>query len=84
MLQGLSRRQVARVLQVRTKRVYEALQVNDRDRLHAGMAVLIGGVLAKRCFACGVTKELQRFPVRSERASGCESWCIACRGGRED
>lgn len=84
MLQGLNRRQVARVLRVRTKRVYEALPVNDRDLLHSGRLVKIGGVLAKRCFGCGVTKELARFPANSERASGCESRCIACRGGRED
>lgn len=49
-----------------------------RSAVPAGEVVKIGRILAKRCPACGTTKELEAFNVRNRASSGCASECSAC------
>jgi len=77
LVRGLSRRQVARKLHCRVDAIYEACPTTNLDRLRAGQAVNIGGLLAKRCKACGVTKMLECFYV-DDTASGCAATCMQC------
>lgn len=77
LLAGMNRTQIARRQHVRAETVYQALPVTDLDKLKAGQAVSIGGILAKRCRACGVTRMLDRFYV-DDTASGCGANCLSC------
>lgn len=53
-----TRRNVAKMLEVRETLIYEALPVVQFDHYRRGMMVMIGGILAKKCFTCGVAREL--------------------------
>lgn len=78
--QGITRKKVARAMRYRDADFYAAFPVTDMDKLRSGQAVQIGKILAKRCRACGVTKELSKFYARAT-LSGCDSRCFDC-GGR--
>lgn len=48
------------------------------------MAIIeIGGILAKRCKGCGVTKEIDRFHSDANSKDGCSSHCADCRNARK-
>lgn len=48
------------------------------------MAVIeIGGILAKRCKGCEVTKEIDRFHSDASSNDGCSSHCADCRNARK-
>lgn len=75
--QGITRKKVARAMHYRDADFYASFPVTDMDRLRSGQSVQIGKILAKRCRACGVTKELSKFYARST-LSGCDSRCFDC------
>jgi len=77
LLGGMSRTRIARRQHVRAETIYQALPVTDLDKMRAGQAVSIGGILAKRCRVCGVTKMLEKFYV-DDTASGCGPNCLSC------
>lgn len=78
MLDGATREQAAAACGISSRSAFRHAPVTDRDRLHAGMMVNIGGILARRCAQCEVTKRLDDFPPRSSNASGCGSTCLRC------
>lgn len=59
--------------------VYQALPLQDIDRLSQGQMVAIGGILAKKCLQCGTARELERFWANPSAASGCRETCDVCR-----
>lgn len=73
-----TRRNVAKMLEVRETLIYEALPVVQFDHYRRGMMVMIGGILAKKCFTCGVARELEHFQA-SNNKSGCRPNCTYCR-----
>ena len=77
LIRGLSRVQAARTLKCRVDAIYQVCPTTNLDRLRAGQAVNLGGILVKRCRACGVTKMLQRF-YADDTASGCGAICMQC------
>lgn len=77
LLSGFNRLQVSLTLQCRVAAIYKACPVTDLDRLRAGQAVNLGGILVKRCKACEVTKMLERF-YADDTASGCGAICMQC------
>jgi len=59
--------------------VYQALPLDDVDLYQRGQMVNIGGVLAKKCLACGTARELERFQSNPSAKSGCRETCDVCR-----
>lgn len=45
--------------------------------------VNIGGVLAKRCSGCWVTKKIEQFHDDASKASGMRSHCVVCMSRRK-
>lgn len=74
-----SRVKVARLYGVRSDTIYKMLPLNDVMRSMSGQMVNIGGILAKRCSLCGVTRELEQYWVNDNKVSGCDGPCKACR-----
>lgn len=74
-----SRRRVASLYGVSHGAVYSALPVTDFDRYLRGMAVIIGGVLVKRCADCLVARKLEDYWANSSNKSGCRQTCSHCR-----
>lgn len=72
------RMRLARALQVSYAILTRMLPVNDCERMRAGQMVSIGGILAKRCSRCLVTKKVEEFHNDRNVASGCSSHCIDC------
>lgn len=73
-----TRRNVAKMLEVRETAIYEALPTIQFDHYRRGMAVNIGGIEAKKCLSCGVARELDYF-LASNNKSGCRPDCTYCR-----
>lgn len=74
-----SRCRVARLYGVSPGAVYSALPVTDFDRYLRGMAVVIGGVLVKRCADCLVARKLEDYWANPSSKSGCRQTCSHCR-----
>lgn len=73
-----SRDNVARLYDVHPKCVFRELPLRDIDTLLRREMVNIGGILAKRCRACGVTRELEHY-LSDKSRSGCGPDCDSCR-----
>lgn len=73
-----SRADVATLYGVGARLIFERLPLRDIDTLRKGEMVNIGGVLAKRCRVCHVTRQLEDFRAAVTR-SGCGSECKHCR-----
>jgi hypothetical protein len=73
-----NRKAVAELYGVGHVTVYQALPVTDIDYYHRGQMVSIGGILAKKCFVCGVARELERFLANPAAKSGCRETCDEC------
>lgn len=59
--------------------VYQALPTEDIDLYQRGQMVSIGGIMAKKCLACGTARELEKFWANPSAASGCRETCDSCR-----
>jgi len=77
-----SRDAVAKHWRIAQGSVYQALPVIAYDHYRRGMMVNIGGVLAKKCWKCGVARELEHFWGNSASKSGCREMCTFCRSNR--
>ncbi|BCP56224.1 hypothetical protein K32_48410 [Kaistia sp. 32K] len=55
----------------------------EMKALRAGRMVNIGGVLAKRCSGCWVTKKIEQFHDDASKASGMRSHCVVCMSRRK-
>lgn len=73
-----SREDVAKLYGVHHKCVFRQLPMRDIDSLRRGEMVNIGGILAKRCRVCHVTRQLNDFKAAVNK-SGCGSQCKYCR-----
>lgn len=73
-----SRTRVARLYQVRETAIYAALPVVPFDHYRRGMMVSIGGIMVKKCFTCGVARELESYWASNSK-SGCRESCSHCR-----
>lgn len=58
---------------------YKQVPRLDVDLLHLGEMVNIGGILAKRCSHCEVTKELAAYGELNSTKSGASPCCVECR-----
>lgn len=64
-----------------TSGTLQRMMINrDVDRLHNGGMVNIGGILAKRCVKCEVTRQLDSFQNDRDKKSGVGGHCNICRG----
>lgn len=75
-----SRAKVARLYRVDYDRLVAKFPPTDGDRVMLGKLVSIGGILAKRCCNCGVTRELEKYWASDYTASGVQAHCEVCRG----
>lgn len=58
--------------------LYRSYTPEPCDDLHNGRAVLIGGMLVKRCSSCEVTRSVNEFYADEKRKDGIRSKCIIC------
>lgn len=73
-----SRKDVAELYGVGQGSVYQALPISDVDRYQQGQMVSISGIMAKKCFKCGVAWPLEKFWACNSK-SGCRESCENCR-----
>jgi len=73
-----NRKNVASLYGVGYGSVYQALPVSDIDHYQQGQMVSIGGIMIKKCFKCGVARELESFWACNSK-SGCRESCEQCR-----
>lgn len=58
--------------------LYRVYTPEPADDLYNGRAVMIGGILAKRCSECEVTRSIHEFYGDEQRKDGIRSKCIIC------
>ena len=70
---------VAKLFGFSKDRMATLLVETDQQRYMRGQMVNVGGILAKRCAVCMTARELDRYYIDEDRASGCRSMCDICR-----
>lgn len=78
-----SRARVAKTIGAATRVMLREYPIDHVDDMQNGRMVNIGGILAKRCSRCEVTRELAHFYSDSTSASGCSAECMICGVNRK-
>lgn len=73
-----SREALKKHFKVSSRVLTRILPEDDTDKYLRGQMVQIGRILCKRCPACGIARELDKFDSDDYRASGCRSICEEC------
>lgn len=72
------REHVAQLYGIGTRKLRKVYPISEIDQYNMGNLIIIGGILARKCYSCGTARELDRFHSKSTTSTGCGSNCIDC------